>query len=382
MIKNIKIKNFKSFDDVQLELEYLNVLSGINGSGKSTICQALLLLQQYANNSKETISLNAEPLHLGKLNDIYYQNADSPVINIVVSNNSLEFGVQIDADQNKLVNDFANIEPIGSSKVAVSEELSDIVDSISSIRYLAAERQGPRAAQSIDHQTVRIEKHVGIYGQFTNSYLEFYGSESLDLKFRSHIDSPSEQLAIQVAYWLKEISPNINLTTKNHSETDQVSISYSFDVSLGKSDDVRPTNIGFGISYVLPVVVMCLSALPGETIIIDTPEAHLHPKGQFTMGELIACTAADGVQVIVETHSDHILNGIRVQTIKEILEPEQTKFYYFELGTGRSYAAPKTIIHNPIINSSGQFNHWPSGFFDEWSYALNEMLKLRGNNIS
>ncbi|NHI00680.1 DUF3696 domain-containing protein [Oceanimonas sp. MB9] len=380
MIDNISLTNFKSFDNCNLELSNLNVLSGINGSGKSTICQALLLLQQYSRNLKETVSLNTETLSLGRLNDIYYQNAEAAFIDLHISSKGFSFGIHIDASQYKLDNDYADLKPIEKLNPDHQEGDSELVYALSKIRYLSAERLGPRAAQSVDHQIVRIDKHVGIFGQYSNSYLEFYGADSLDLGLRNHIDSPSDQLAIQVAYWLKDISKNINLTTKAHPETDQVSLSYSFDVSLGKSSDVRPTNIGFGISYVLPVVVMCLSASPGDTIIIDTPEAHLHPRGQFIIGELIACTAADGVQVIVETHSDHIINGIRVQTLKNVFDSDKSKFYYFELGTGKDYEAPTTIVHNPVMNASGQFDYWPAGFFDEWSYALNEILRLRGNS--
>lgn len=383
MLKKINIKNFKSFDEKEINLSKLNVLSGINGSGKSTACQALLVLKQYANTTKETLDLNLEPLHLGKVQDIYHHNANKALISLSVTNENVEDGVDLLANQGDLEKDFAKFGCIGPKKIeGGSQELTEynIKKTLREIKYLAAEREGPRTAQDTNHQTVRIDNHVGVYGEYTNSYLEYFGSEPLVLEYRSHLKAPSEQLAIQTAYWLKDISPNINLTTKNHSETDQVSLTYSFDIRAGKSEGVRPTNIGFGISYVLPVIVMCLTAKPGDVIIIDTPEAHLHPKGQFIMGELIACTAADGVQVIVETHSDHVINGIRVQTIKEVLEPEDSQFYYFELGTGKDFSAPVTIVHNPKINSSGQFDHWPDGFFDEWSYALNEMLRLRGKN--
>ncbi|HHP0465039.1 TPA: DUF3696 domain-containing protein [Vibrio harveyi] len=381
MIDKFSIGNFKSFKYVTFDLKPLTVLSGINGSGKSTLCQAMLLMKQHFVNAygeKDSISLNNDYVQLGRIQDIWHHGAEEENMYFVAESTDSRFIYNVDVDQNNLTNDFikgnSHLEPLGD----VTED-NLIVQQLKDIKYLTAERVGPRAVQLKNDHMVRIEKHVGIAGEYTNSFLDLHGSEILDLEYRSHLDAPSESLYAQSVYWLKSICQNINLNTTSHQEIDQVSVSFQFDTSLGKSQNLRPTNVGFGISYVMPVIVSCLAAKPGDILIIDTPEAHLHPKGQFIMGELIACTAADGVQVIVETHSDHVINGIRMQTIKEVLQPDDSQFYYFELGAGSGYESPVTLVHNPKINSSGQFDHWPRGFFDEWSYALNEMLKLRAD---
>ncbi|MCY9805357.1 DUF3696 domain-containing protein [Vibrio scophthalmi] len=381
MINKFSICNFKSFKYVTFDLKPLTVLSGINGSGKSTLCQAMLLMRQHFVNAfgeKDSISLNSDYVQLGSIQDIWHHGANDENIAFVAENNDSRFTYSVQVNNDNLTSDFIQ----GKAELQVNPDRTEdklIQRSLRDIKYLTAERVGPRAVQLKNDHMVRVEKHVGIAGEYTNSFLDLHGSEILDLGYRSHLDSPSESLNSQSVYWLKSICQNINLNTTSHQEIDQVSISFQFDTSLGKSNNLRPTNVGFGISYVMPVIVSCLTAKPGDILIIDTPEAHLHPKGQFMMGELIACTAADGVQVIVETHSDHVINGIRVQTIKEVLEPDDSQFYYFELGAGLEYDSPVTLVHNPKINSSGQFDHWPRGFFDEWSYALNEMLKLRAD---
>ena len=74
---------------------------------------------------------------------------------------------------------------------------------------------------------------------------------------------------------------------------------------------LRAVHTGDGLVQVLPIVVAALSAAEDSLLLIENPEANLHPAGQAHMGEFLAEVAAAGVQVILETHSDHVLNGIR-----------------------------------------------------------------------
>ena len=89
------------------------------------------------------------------------------------------------------------------------------------------------------------------------------------------------------------------------------------------------------------------------------------------LGELIAAAGAGGVQVIVETHSDHILNGIRVAVKRGKLESEKTGLFYFYKDRDDSY---KHKVVCPILDANGRLNEWPEGFFDEWDNALLELM--------
>ncbi|MCQ4437669.1 AAA family ATPase, partial [Clostridioides difficile] len=71
-------------------------------------------------------------------------------------------------------------------------------------------------------------------------------------------------------------------------------------------------NVGFGITYVLSIITLVLSAEPGDILIIENPEAHVHPRGQIELGKFLALASKSGIQIIVETHSDHIFNGMRL----------------------------------------------------------------------
>lgn len=375
MINSINVSNFKSLLNENLALTNLNILSGVNGSGKSTLCQVILLLKDFVEHYKSgesTASLNNKYMQLGRIGDVLNEGAADEDINILLIADGESDYFVLNADKEFSSNDY----------ITVSTEnlnIDELKKTFQKIKYLRAERLGPRVVQDKDDHSVRMLKDIGISGEFVNSYLEYYGSNTVDYEYRFHPDSESDILAHQVNLWLKEICPNISFTTNELRGTDFVGLQYQFSTKLGYSQDYRATNVGFGISYILPVIVLCLSSKPGDVLIIDTPEAHLHPKGQAKMGELLAKTSADGVQIIVETHSDHVINGIRKQVVKKQLEPEDTTFYYFQLHSGKDAYSPKTVVHKPIIDCEGMFDSWPDGFFDEWSTSLSQLIKLRGS---
>lgn len=90
--------------------------------------------------------------------------------------------------------------------------------------------------------------------------------------------------------WIGEISPGTRIIISSHPEMDLVSLQYSY----GQINHYRPTNTGFGITYMLPIVVALLSSTTDTLILLENPEAHLHPKGQSKIGELLALAASCG----------------------------------------------------------------------------------------
>ena len=130
----------------------------------------------------------------------------------------------------------------------------------------------------------------------------------------------------------------------------------------------RPTNVGFGLTYVLPIVIACLTATPGSMILLENPEAHVHPRGQSAMARMTCAAAAAGAQVIVETHSDHILNGVRLAVKNEVIPARDVALHYFD----RQEDGIRVL--SPAIGSDGMLSEWPPGFFDEWDRSLDQLL--------
>ncbi|GAA1469874.1 hypothetical protein GCM10009603_67420 [Nocardiopsis exhalans] len=113
----------------------------------------------------------------------------------------------------------------------------------------------------------------------------------------------------------------------------------------------------------------CLTAKPGALLLLENPEAHLHPRGQTQIAFLLARAASAGAQLIVETHSDHILNGLRLAVKEGELPPESVALHYF-----RNQGTGATEITSPAIGPDGMLSQWPDGFFDEWDNAVLRLL--------
>ena len=114
-----------------------------------------------------------------------------------------------------------------------------------------------------------------------------------------------------------------------------------------------------------------LKAKQGDLVIIENPESHIHPRGQAELGKLISLVAQNDVQIIIETHSDHIINGIRVGVKENPEMKDRTILFYFEkvITDNEQYSE----ITNIEIDSKGELSEYPKNLLEEWS---NQLLKL------
>ena len=101
-------------------------------------------------------------------------------------------------------------------------------------------------------------------------------------------------------------------------------------------------------------------------MLIENPEVHLHPAGQAHMGQLLAEAAHAGIQIIVETHSDHVLNGIRRSVKSERIRAEEVAIHFF-----RQRSPDYSQVLSPTLDSSGNIDVWPEGFFDQFDKDMN-----------
>jgi predicted ATPase len=121
------------------------------------------------------------------------------------------------------------------------------------------------------------------------------------------------------------------------------------------------TNVGVGVSQLLPVVVMCLRAQRGDVVLIEQPELHLHPAPQQALGDFLLATSVSGRQLIVETHSEYLINRLRLRIAEDDGESVSNlvKIIYAERQDG------KTKFRPIRPNAYGSFDDWPDNFFDQ-----------------
>ena len=375
MISKINVRNFKCFLNSSIDFRSLTLLSGINGSGKSSLIQLLLLLRQSYLQGKlvnQGLSLHGELVNLGLAKDALSEAAKEDEISIeVIWDSGLNLNCIFDASK--------DLDYLPLKNNNLKDSLFAMPLFSKGFNYLGAERIGPRVVQQINDIIVKESRQVGICGEFTGHFLAIHGDEPISNDLRLHKQATSNKLISQTEAWMGELTPQTRLKIKEYRGTDQVQLVYSFEIPSGTTNEYRATNVGFGLSVVLPVVVTLLAARPGDFVIIDSPEVHLHPRAQTKIGELLARTAESGVQVIVETHSDHVLNGVRLALRDGISSYEKFQFHYLT----RSVREGDVIIeiHSPKIDNNGRFDSWPPGFFDEWNINLQRLLlpKEKGN---
>ena len=367
MIQSIQLSNFKCFELQDVVLRPLTLLAGLNSSGKSTIIQSLLLLRQsYLENllPGKGLTLNGKLAQLGTAKDVLFEEADTDEIGFELEDDlparlKLRFAYREESDV---------LELSGNDSTEGIWTTSLFRDGF---QYLRAERIGPRTSFGMSDYEVRHHRQIGSSGEFTAHFLSLFGSEIVESPGLRHPEATSNTLQSQVEAWMTEISPGVRLNVKGYSEMDLMTFSVTY--SLGHqvaSSAYRPTNVGFGITYALPIVVAALAARPGSLLIVENPEAHLHPRGQVKMGELLSQASAAGIQVLLETHSDHLLNGIRLAVHRGKADSANVALYHskWELG-GKS-----PLLTMLAMDRNGRLPEWPEGFFDEMERSLDQLL--------
>lgn len=386
-IDRVKVKNFKSLKDVDIRLNNLTLITGLNSTGKSSFIQALLLLRQNKNNinqltsyqmmnelsidnkdvlkhlalANENISLvlDGEYVSLGNKKDILYQE---------VFDEDIDIEIYFEKDFLKTHYDVKLKMDIECSS-HVTYQISNLF--LDNFQYITTDRVPPSITYSLSETNIN-QNLIGLRGEYTAHFLAENKNKNISINELKHPKSKTNQFLENSSLWLSEISPGIDIDSTVNPSQNNVTLTYTYFYGESKTNKYNPLNVGFGITYVLPIIVAILKSKSNDLIIIENPESHLHPAGQSKMAELCAIASSCGVQIIVETHSDHFLNGIRVSTKKQILKAEDTSIYYFR----KDEDELETRIDTINMDQHGNIDSYPKGFFDEWDNKLDELLGL------
>jgi len=370
-----KLHNFKCFIDAEIELSKITLLTGSNGTGKSSLIQALLLvriaLEKTASGTFELDDFDKQWVKVSvPLNDLYELKLGSVYQLFNLETEADNFLIELDGEQFRFS---LAPESAGNDVVEVYYPVTIATKPLPFWRlpafyYLHTERIGPRL-DLYAHHTDFI--HCGYRGELTGQVLYRFGFTHKIFDQRAHDAIKSQNLQQHVDAWLADICPGTRGVVVEQFGVARFQIRLR---SSGTKQEILATNIGFGISYALPIIVQGLMAEPESVLIIENPEAHLHPKGQSNIGYFLGLVAAAGVKVIIETHSEHVVNGVRRAALSnKSLFPAEINIYFFKFDEqGHGY---DTIVQD----ENGEMSDFPVDFFDQVNQDMSAMMKLRNS---
>lgn len=356
MIKSLSVEGLKSINKTKIDFENINILVGTNSSGKSTLIQAILLASQNLNNIN--CPLNGNLVSLGDFREArnFITNAQEIKIDIEIDN--LSHGIAlVECEENK--EDSCRL--IGNTyEDKIDNKILKKLSIDEGLYYLSSSRIGHK---DIYEKNLSKSYKFGLQGEYCIYYFEKHKAEILDENLINI--KTSNTLESQVNYWLKYIVGS-ELTTEDIKETDKVKANF-----ISGNRKIRTKNVGSGISYLVSIIIMCLSIDEGDTIIIENPEIHLHPMAQSNLTNFLVFIANTNRQIIIETHSDHIFNGIRVAVALNALKKEDYTINFLSLDEKKC-----TKVDKIEISKRGRIVNSPKGLFDQFEIDIDKMLGL------
>lgn len=375
MFTEIALENFKCFSKpAPIALSQFNLLTGINGRGKSSMLQSLLLLAQSfdGENNLNYLKLNGRYVSLGTFNDILNRSSSSKSFTISfktndASENDLYCEFSEYPRKNRLANltsllvsgrDYfdapssANPDSATISTVKTLGVTSSItgLQQLKNLYFIAADRQGPVNYVGKDDNI--FGNNIGIKGEHVINILSAKGND-----FISHVEKA-------VSFILSGASIRIPESQSNIIEL--------FIDSINNSDGYMPVNVGFGYSYILPIILTGLFAEENSIIIIENPEAHLHPSAQSRLVNfLVDCSKEKNLQVFLETHSDHVINGLRISVKNKKIDRKEASIIHF--GRDNDLSSDPEISQIKV-DSEGNLSDYPDDFMDEWTQQMSQLV--------
>ena len=257
MIRTLEVNNFKCFEHIALELSGLNLFSGINSMGKSTLIQMLLLLRQsYEQNAlNKGIYLNGKYTNLGVGKDVLYTDAKENKISVSVEDG--ENSLYAEYDYNGIA-DFLRLTNHISHDVASSMNIFK-----DGFHYIAADRLAPQSSYEKSYYEVWDNNEIGNHGEYAVHYLQTHELEDVENESVLYDGEENPRLLRQVECWLGEITPGISLRTEDYGHSNRIGLTVHQEGNVG-ADYFTAQNVGFGISYVLPVCLLYTSPSPRD----------------------------------------------------------------------------------------------------------------------
>jgi len=248
-----------------------------------------------------------------------------------------------------------------------------------SVHFLGPLRVAPTSAA--DYSRRGSDRGVGPEGQHLAYQLminptvsgfqwENPSTDRNDLKVKNEEMS----FASAMSYWVKELRLANSVRAE---EIPGVGDSIKL-VVPGVKSELSPNDVGVGVSQALPVIGAVLLANPGDLIVLEQPELHLHPDAQLELAEFFVAAMKSGRRLLIESHSEHFLNKLRLMAAKadDEVAQEMTEMVGFVFAE-RGIEDGQSHFREVKLTKDGSVQDWPKGFFDQGANAAKELFLLR-----
>ena len=369
IIKNIQLENFKCFRKTDIDFGKITLLTGANSSGKSSFIDAILAVMQ-----TEKFPLYLSPN--GKYNDMGgYENISHQYKNENIKL-KIEFDAELFSDKKDATGRIINTLWTKSEKSSMPK--------LNEIKIYNRSLDGDSVVQSflseyINNNISQLEKDVGVQrlDEIEKSF-NFIGSYRVEperhyfqvAKSKNRIKSSGQGFAQQIVEWEEQNSDKIIRLTKIlkelkllHSIETKKRDDGTFQILIKIKENSYPvplTDVGYGVSKILPLLVADLQLGEHSLLAMSEPEIDLHPSVQADFAEYLASQTKNNKQYIVETHSEYIINRLRLLISKDELKEEDVKVYFFENN------GIETKTYNVKLKKNGQITDAPDSFFETY----------------
>ncbi|MCJ2071102.1 DUF3696 domain-containing protein [Methylobacterium sp. J-030] len=360
MIKAASFQGFKRLNKNNFSFTPLTILSGMNGAGKTSLLHGLLLANESWRRADSLVELNGPfGLSLGNFKDLLNHASDERFLIRLTDGDGRVLDWNFEGAETDLFAKATRNRGYNRKAQVFSEEPR-------SFQYICAERQGPRLSQAASALPPHMLE-VGHAGEYCAQMIYTLGNSPIDeLRILKNGDNNPPLLKPQTEFWLSRVTRPLQIDTENYPAANQFALKFRTE-----EDWVKAPNTGFGITFALPVILAALSAANNGTLLVENPEAHLHPSGQSQIGLFLALMANAGLHIIVETHSDHVINGVRraIGDFKYV-KSSDVCVYHFDTKLGI----------DPVklqFTSTGSMSGWPPGFFDQYQIDIEALSRAR-----
>ena len=418
MITHIRMKNFKSWEDSpEVKLAPLTGFFGTNSSGKSSLLQMLLLLKQtigtdeilFFGDENSLVNLGSFPevIHGHKTNEPLTLEFGCKLLNPFTIEGFQPGGYDLSTDSSLDVDSFVFETTIlwRDEKLFVQDACYRFEDEnkvltlegkhsekIYGELYLSETTRSPIAQfasefkKLFDHVyylgPTRVHPQRDYHWEKTHpKEIDMWGNKAIDALLSARVrqlttahNGKDTSIEERISKWLQklELAHSFSLDPKGSLDDN------NYEVRIQKSPnspEVTLADIGYGVGDLFPLLVHCCYVPEGSTLILEQPGIHLHPKAQADLADLLIEVIAErNLQILIESHSEHLLNRLQRRVAEEKIAADQTALYFCQHIDGASK------IDRLEMDEFGNITNWPENFFgDEMGdlFAMTEAQRKR-----